>query len=128
MRVLVTGGAGFIGSHLVDLLIQDGHSLTVLDNLETGRIENLEGVQKSGQLTFVNGSVLDSGLIDQRCVADVDFTYHLAAAVSSLIFLEAPCKPDDQISAAPKMFWTLHTDTLAQFWLPVAAKFMEKYF
>ena len=48
MRVLVTGGAGFIGSHLVDRLVRDGAEVTVLDNLETGRIENLDGALASG--------------------------------------------------------------------------------
>lgn len=89
MHVLVTGGAGFIGSHLVDRLIQDGHSVLVLDNLETGRIENLKGAEKSGQLAFVEGSILDSELVD-RLVAKVDFTYHLAAAVGVFNILERP--------------------------------------
>lgn len=89
MRVLVTGGAGFIGSHLVDRLIQDGHFLTVLDNLETGRIENLKGAKESGQLTFVNGSILDGDLVDQL-IAEIDFAYHLAAAVGVFNILEKP--------------------------------------
>ena len=89
MRVLVTGGAGFIGSHLVDRLIQDGHIVIVLDNLETGRIENLVGAEQSDRLTFVEGSVLDGELVD-RLVAKVDFTYHLAAAVGVFNILERP--------------------------------------
>ncbi|HEX7405373.1 MAG TPA: GDP-mannose 4,6-dehydratase [Candidatus Nanopelagicaceae bacterium] len=89
MHVLVTGGAGFIGSHLVDRLIQDGHFVLVLDNLETGRIENLKGAEKSDQLAFVEGSILDSELVD-RLVAKVDFTYHLAAAVGVFNILERP--------------------------------------
>lgn len=89
MRVLVTGGAGFIGSHLTDRLIQDGHAVTVLDNLETGRIENLTGAEKSGKLTFVEGSVLDPALVDQL-VAETDYIYHLAAAVGVFNILERP--------------------------------------
>lgn len=89
MRVLVTGGAGFIGSHLTDRLAHDGHTVTVLDNLETGRIENLEEAGKSGKLTFVNGSVLDSALVDQL-VAEADYIYHLAAAVGVFNILERP--------------------------------------
>lgn len=89
MRVLVTGGAGFIGSHLTDRLIQDGHMVTVLDTLETGRIENLTGAEKSGKLTFIEGSVLDPALVDQL-VAETDYIYHLAAAVGVFNILERP--------------------------------------
>ncbi len=89
MRVLVTGGAGFIGSHLSDRLIADGHSVTVLDNLETGRLENLAAAQTTGKLTFIQGSVLDAPKVDQL-VAEADFTYHLAAAVGVFNILEKP--------------------------------------
>lgn len=89
MRVLVTGGAGFIGSHLTDRLIADGHLVTVLDNLETGRIENLDSAQKTGKLTFVEGSVLDPTLVD-GLVAESDYIYHLAAAVGVFNILERP--------------------------------------
>jgi UDP-glucose 4-epimerase len=89
MRVLVTGGAGFIGSHLTDRLVHEGHEVTVLDNLETGRIENLDGAKKSGKLTFVEGSVLDPALVD-ALVAETDYIYHLAAAVGVFNILEKP--------------------------------------
>ena len=89
MRVLVTGGAGFIGSHLSDRLVADGHLVTVLDNLETGRLENLDQAKKSGNLTFVEGSVLDPRLVDQL-VAETDYIYHLAAAVGVFNILERP--------------------------------------
>lgn len=74
MRILVTGGAGFIGSHLVDRLIADGHQVSVLDDLSTGRLENL------AQGTFQRGSLLDAALV-ARMVAASDATFHLAAAV-----------------------------------------------
>lgn len=89
MRVLVTGGAGFIGSHLVDRLVKDGVEVTVLDNLETGRIENLDGALASGLLSFVEGSILDPGIVDSL-VAEADFVYHLAAAVGVFNILERP--------------------------------------
>ncbi|CAB4659157.1 MAG: NAD-dependent epimerase/dehydratase family protein [Actinobacteria bacterium] len=89
MRVLVTGGAGFIGSHLCDRLIADGHQVCVLDNLETGQLSNLEGAQASGQLAFINGSVLDAPLVE-RLVSENDFTYHLAAAVGVFNILDKP--------------------------------------
>jgi UDP-glucose 4-epimerase len=89
MRVLVTGGAGFIGSHLTDRLIQDGHQVTVLDNLDTGRLENLAGAMESGKVSFIEGSVLDPALVD-RLVAETDYIYHLAAAVGVFNILEKP--------------------------------------
>ena len=89
MRVLVTGGAGFIGSHLSDRLVTEGHLVTVLDNLETGLLANLAEAQKSGNLTFIQGSVLDPTLVD-RLVAETDYIYHLAAAVGVFNILERP--------------------------------------
>jgi UDP-glucose 4-epimerase len=79
--VLVTGGAGFIGSHLVErLLLERGAEVTVLDDLSTGRRENLAEVDGHPRLTFVEGSVLDEALV-QRLVDGTDAVYHLAAAV-----------------------------------------------
>lgn len=89
MRVLVTGGAGFIGSHLSDRLVADGHVVTVLDNLETGLLANLAHAQRSGNLAFVQGSVLDPAVVD-RLVAETDYIYHLAAAVGVFNILERP--------------------------------------
>lgn len=78
MRYLITGGAGFIGSHLADALVGRGHEVTVLDNLSTGRQGNLE--HSEARLRMVHGSVLDSLLVDDL-VAETDVVVHLAAAV-----------------------------------------------
>lgn len=74
-RCLVTGGAGFIGSHLVDVLLGDGRAVTVLDDLSTGKREHVPTSAR-----FVEGSVLNAELVEQL-VADHDIVYHLAAAV-----------------------------------------------
>jgi UDP-glucose 4-epimerase len=80
-RVLVTGGAGFIGSHLVErLVVERGARVSVLDDLSTGRRENLASLEGQPGLTFVEGSVLDESLV-QRLVDGADTVYHLAAAV-----------------------------------------------
>jgi len=80
MNVLVTGGAGFIGSHLVDRLIAGGHRVTVIDNLSTGREANLAGVAGHSRLHLARGSILDAGLM-AAVMTDVGLVYHLAAAV-----------------------------------------------
>src|SRR5207302_7358540 len=79
-RALVTGGAGFIGSHLVERLIEDDQHVTVLDDLSTGRRANLAAVEDRPELELVEGSVLDAELV-QTLVGRVDVVYHLAAAV-----------------------------------------------
>ena len=89
MRVLVTGGSGFIGSHLTEALLRDGHEVVVLDDLSTGRIENLEAVQNHPRLTVHVGSVLDEALV-RKLVDEVDMVYHLAAAVGVRLILERP--------------------------------------
>jgi nucleoside-diphosphate-sugar epimerase len=79
-RALVTGGAGFIGSHLVERLIGRGDHVTVLDNLSTGHADNLAMVREHTSFTMIEGSVLDAELVN-RLVAGADVVYHLAAAV-----------------------------------------------
>src|SRR3954451_23296885 len=80
VRYLVTGGAGFIGSHLVDALTTRGDRVLILDDLSTGSLENVQGPLASERVEFVEGSVLDADLVDE-CMAGVDRCFHLAAAV-----------------------------------------------
>jgi len=80
-RVLVTGGAGFIGSHLVDRLIKEGFEVTVLDNLSTGRMENLMAHLESGGVRLVNADILDRRAVKQA-LTDAEAVFHLAAITS----------------------------------------------
>lgn len=89
MRYLITGGAGFIGSHLADALIARGDEVLVLDDLSTGRKRNLDPALASGSLELVEGSILDEGLVGE-CVAATDFCLHLAAAVGVELILDRP--------------------------------------
>ena len=87
MKILVTGGAGFIGSHLVEALVSRGDEVWVLDDLSTGRIENLKTLQHEPRLHFVEGSVMDAGRV-RALTEPVDFVFHLAAAVGVKFVLE----------------------------------------
>lgn len=80
MRVLVTGGAGFIGSHLVDRLIAEGHRVRVIDNCSTGREANLAQIEGHPSLQFLRGNILNDDLV-AAALDDVGLVYHLAAAV-----------------------------------------------
>ena len=89
MRILVTGGAGYIGSNLVDRLIADGHEVFVVDNLSTGKIDNVRHLLGHERFRFVNDSILNETLMD-RVIADVDQIYHLAAVVGVKYVVEDP--------------------------------------
>jgi len=78
MKVLVTGGAGFIGSHLVDALLMNSEDVTVIDNLTTGSLDNLN-LTKS-KIDFVEGDIRDENLIN-KIVEKVDLVFHMAAAL-----------------------------------------------
>ncbi len=79
-KVLVTGGAGFIGSHLVPKLLEKGYSVTVLDNLSNGKLENLEGVLDHPKFVFKRGDIRDTALPNE-VFGGVDFVVHLAALI-----------------------------------------------
>jgi UDP-glucose 4-epimerase len=89
MRHLITGGAGFIGSHLVDLLTTRGDAVVVLDDLSTGARENLEPALASNLVEFVEGSVLDADLVDDL-MRSVDGCVHLASAVGVQLVVSRP--------------------------------------
>lgn len=78
MRALVTGGAGFIGSHLVEALLSKGYDVIVLDNLKTGRIKNIEHLINEKRITFINGSVEDRKVV-ASAMKNIDVVFHLAA-------------------------------------------------
>jgi UDP-glucose 4-epimerase len=89
MRCLITGGAGFIGSHLVDSLTTRGDSVLVLDDLSTGSRQNLEHALSSDLVDVVEGSVLDEDLVDD-CMQQIDACLHLASAVGVQLVVSRP--------------------------------------
>ncbi len=89
MRVLVTGGAGFIGSHLVDRMIDRGDDVVVIDDLSTGRVENLAAHARNSRLVFHQDTILNPALL-AREVARADLVMHLAAAVGVKYVIDHP--------------------------------------
>ena len=89
MRVLVTGGAGFIGSHLTERLFKEGHEVTVIDNLSTGSLKNIENYREHSGFEFVKGDIRNAGLMEPL-VEHCDMIFHLAAAVGVKLIAENP--------------------------------------
>ncbi|MFD2474500.1 NAD-dependent epimerase/dehydratase family protein [Amycolatopsis silviterrae] len=87
MRYLITGGAGFIGSHLTEHLLARGDEVVALDNLSTGTLDNLAGVAGHPGFRFVRGSITDPNAVES-CMAGIDAIFHLAAAVGVFTILD----------------------------------------
>ena len=90
-RCLVTGGAGFIGSHLTERLLDTGHSVTVIDDLSTGRADNLSAVAAHPELRIVEASIVNP-LALSEAARDADLIYHLAAAVGVKLVADDPVR------------------------------------
>jgi len=89
LRILVTGGVGFIGSHLVDRLLKEDFEVTVLDNLDTGRLENIDSHKDDKKFHFLEGDVQDFNLV-RKAVRDVDVVFHEAALASVVLSVKDP--------------------------------------
>jgi UDP-glucose 4-epimerase len=89
MKILVTGGAGFIGSHLCERLINDGHSVTAIDNFSTGHALNLAELNRVDRFTLVEGSILDTKVLTPL-IKSADYVFHLAAAVGVFNIVNNP--------------------------------------
>lgn len=89
VRLLITGGAGFIGSHLADHLLERGDQVIALDNLTTGRLSNIEHLRARDDFELILGSILNADLVDDA-VSRCDAVFHLAAAVGVRVIVEKP--------------------------------------
>jgi len=83
---VVTGGAGFLGSHLCDTLVAKGHRVICVDNLDTGSLQNIEHISESDQFAFINHDMVERIEIDEP----VDFVYHLASPASPIDYMRLP--------------------------------------
>jgi len=91
VKVLITGGAGFIGSHLAEALLEEGHEVTLLDDLSTGRLENVARLEGNPQFHIVVGDILNEFLVD-KLVERADWVFHLAAAVGVELIVKDPLR------------------------------------
>ena len=91
MKVLITGGAGFIGSHLTRALLSAGHTVAVIDDLSTGSLDNITEFQKESRYRFIKGDILVSGELEEL-IADCETVFHLAAAVGVELVVHDPVR------------------------------------
>jgi UDP-glucose 4-epimerase len=96
MNILITGGAGFIGSHLADRLINDGHDVTVIDNLSTGRYSNVAHLEDHERFHLIIDTVLNERLMEEL-IRETDRVYHMASAVGVRLIMERPVQTIETI-------------------------------
>src|SRR3712207_3685192 len=95
-RVLVTGGAGFIGSHLCEALLQQGRGVTVIDDLSTGRWGNIDHLKRHPDFRVIVASATERELLTNE-IAEHDLVYHLASAVGVKLIIEHPVRTVENI-------------------------------
>ena len=96
MKILITGGAGFVGSHLADKLHNDGHEITVIDNLSTGRYSNIEHLEGKDGFRLIIDTILNAKLMEEL-IRESDRVFHMASAVGVRLIMEQPVKTIETI-------------------------------
>ncbi len=96
MKILITGGAGFVGSHLADKLIGEGHEITVIDDLSTGRYQNVEHLEENENFRLIIDTVLNENLMEDL-IRETDRVFHMASAVGVRLIMEHPVKTIETI-------------------------------
>lgn len=96
MKILITGGAGFVGSHLADKLIGQGHDITVIDDLSTGRYSNVEHLEGHERFRLIIDTVLNDKLMEEL-IRESDRVFHMASAVGVRLIMEQPVKTIETI-------------------------------
>lgn len=96
MKILITGGAGFVGSHLADKLIGQGHEITVIDDLSTGRYSNVAHLEDTERFRLIIDTVLNEKLMEEL-IRETDRVYHMASAVGVKLIMEHPVRTIETI-------------------------------
>ena len=96
MKILITGGAGFVGSHLADKLHNEGHEITIIDDLSTGRYQNVAHLEGKERFRLIIETVLNAKLMEE-IVRESDRVYHMASAVGVKLIMEHPVKTIETI-------------------------------
>ena len=96
MKILITGGAGFVGSHLADKLHSEGHDITVIDDLSTGRYSNVEHLEGKERFRLIIDTVLNESLMEEL-IRDADRVFHMASAVGVKLIMEHPVRTIETI-------------------------------
>jgi len=96
MKILITGGAGFVGSHLADKLIGEGHEITVIDDLSTGRYSNVAHLEDTERFRLIIDTVLNEKLMEEL-IRETDRVYHMASAVGVKLIMEHPVRTIETI-------------------------------
>lgn len=96
MKILITGGAGFVGSHLADKLLAEGHEITVIDDLSTGRYSNVEHLEDTERFRLIIDTVLNERLMEEL-IRETDRVYHMASAVGVKLIMERPVRTIETI-------------------------------
>ncbi len=96
MKILITGGAGFVGSHLADKLINQGHEITVIDDLSTGRYQNVAHLEGEKNFRLIIDTVLNERLMEEL-IRETDRVFHMASAVGVRLIMEHPVKTIETI-------------------------------
>ena len=92
MKILITGGAGFIGSHLAERLLEQEHEVFIIDNLWTGKLDNISKIQKDEKVHLVVDTILNESVMNEL-IFKSDHIYHLAAAVGVRNIMTIRLKP-----------------------------------
>lgn len=133
MKYLITGGCGFIGSHLAERLLADGHDVTVLDDLSTGKLTNVANVAQHPNFRLEIGSICDELLVS-KVVQECDAIFHLASAVGVRLIMEKPVETIDTIVTGTQVVFknanryrkaTLLTSTSEVYGKSTSVPFME---
>jgi UDP-glucose 4-epimerase len=96
MKILITGGAGFIGSHLADRLLEAGHEITIIDNLSTGRYSNIAHLEDHERVRLIIDTVLNDKIMEEL-IRETDRVYHMASAVGVKLIMERPVRTIETI-------------------------------